>query len=184
MTTLIEILPNRMNVTLSLAYATNNNFTGKKIYKRSACFLHPKASEALDKAVVLASSIGYKIKIFDAFRPSEAQKIMWDYLPDPNYISNPKSGSPHSRGIAIDITLTNFDDEELEMGTPFDSFSEKSHHGYNDLNNKEQKNRMILLGIMTAAGWDHFKNEWWHYQLFNSKNYPVLTDKAAGSFLL
>ena len=184
MTKLIEILPDRMNIILSLAYATSNNFTGKKIYNRPACFLHPSAAEAFDKAILLASSIGLKIKIFDAFRPSEAQQIMWDYLPNPDYLSNPNNGSPHSRGIAIDLTLVTNNNEELEMGTPFDSFSEKSHHGYLGLNKTEQKNRMLLLGIMTAAGWDNFKNEWWHYQLFNSKNYPILTDKAAGTLLL
>ena len=70
------------------------------------------------------------------------------------------------------------------MGTPFDSFSEKSFHGNNNIGAQAKKNRMILLAIMTLAGWDYYKNEWWHYQLFNSKNWPILNDKAERTNLI
>ena len=64
------------------------------------------------------------------------------------------------------------------MGTKFDDFSSKSIHGSNKIPRKAQKNRYILLGIMLSAGWDFYKNEWWHYQLYNSKKWPVLSDKV------
>ena len=63
------------------------------------------------------------------------------------------------------------------MGTRFDDFSKLSHHGNPNISKVAKKNRMLLLGIMTLAGWDFFKNEWWHYQLFNSKDYQLLSDK-------
>ena len=66
----------------------------------------------------------------------------------------------------------------LDMGTDFDHFSEKSFHGNTEITMSAQKNRMLLLGIMTIAGWDFYKNEWWHYQLYNSKKWPVLSDKV------
>ena len=61
------------------------------------------------------------------------------------------------------------------MGTEFDSFSPKSFHGNKDISSKAQENRLLLLDIMTQAGWDFYKNEWWHYQLFNPRSYDVLS---------
>ena len=93
-------------------------------------------------------------------------------MPDPNFIAPPDKGSPHSRGVAIDLTLVNSNNIELDMGTGFDEFSKLSYHGCLDITKEAYKNRLMLLGIMTDAGWDFFRNEWWHYQLFNSKKLP------------
>lgn len=177
------ITPEKMGIILSLAYATAENFTGKPIYKRAACYLHPTAAEALERAILLASQIGLQLKVFDAFRPTEAQWKMWEHTPDANYVANPSFGSPHSRGVAIDLTLVSSDGQELEMGTGFDTFTEKSHHGYIGLPPIVQRNRALLLGIMTAAGWDCYQKEWWHYQLFSAKAYPLLSDRALGTGL-
>ena len=76
----------------------------------------------------------------------------------------------------IDITLVNSDNIELDMGTGFDEFSRLSYHGCLDITKEAYKNRLMLLGIMTDAGWDFFRNEWWHYQLYNSKNFPIVND--------
>ena len=97
-------------------------------------------------------------------------------MPDPNFIAPPDRGSPHSRGVAVDITLVNSNNIELDMGTGFDEFSRLSYHGCLDITKEAYKNRLMLLGIMTDAGWDFFRNEWWHYQLYNSKNFPIVND--------
>ena len=97
-------------------------------------------------------------------------------MPDPNFIAPPDKGSPHSRGVAVDITLVNSNNIELDMGTGFDEFSRLSYHGCLDITKEAYKNRLILLGIMTDAGWDFFRNEWWHYRLYNSKNFPIVND--------
>ena len=76
----------------------------------------------------------------------------------------------------MDLTLTDADGNELEMGTPFDTFSPLSHHGVTEVSLTAQRNRSILLGIMSAAGWDFYSKEWWHYQLFNSRRYQTLND--------
>ena len=167
-----------MGIILSLAYATANNFTGKPIYKRDACYLHPAAAEALERSILLAAQMGLRLKIFDAFRPTEAQWKMWEHTPDATYVANPSLGSPHSRGVAIDLTLVNNEGKDLEMGTSFDTFNDKSHHGHIGLPPVVQRNRAILLGIMTAAGWDCYQKEWWHYQLFSSQAYPLLSDRV------
>lgn len=175
---LIEITEVEYEVNIELSYARNNNFTGKKIYKNHKCFIHKDALSKLKLAIRLAKSLGYKFKIYDAYRPKEAQEILWNYCPDKNFISPPEKGSPHSRGIAIDLTLMK-NNKIIDMGTKFDHLYKESYHGNTEVSKNAQKNRLILLGIMTVAGWDFYKNEWWHYQLFNSKEWPLISDQEA-----
>jgi D-alanyl-D-alanine dipeptidase len=72
------------------------------------------------------------------------------------------------------VTLIDGAGGELAMGTPFDAFTPLSHHGNTEIPAAAQRNRFLLLGIMSAAGWDFYANEWWHYQLFNPQHYPLL----------
>jgi D-alanyl-D-alanine dipeptidase len=117
------------DVELSIAYATEDNFTGRPVYARAACYLHPDAAAALAKAIGLAAAIGMRLRIFDAFRPSEAQWALWNVRPDPEFLADPRRGSPHSRGAAVDLTLVGPDGKDLDMGTGFDAFTPLSHHG-------------------------------------------------------
>lgn len=176
---LVEITPASHDVVIALAYATPENLTGKPVYRRAQCYLHPEASAKLARAVELARPLGLKLKIFDAFRPTEAQWVLWKASPDANFLADPRRGSPHSRGVAIDLTLIDGVGQELEMGTPFDAFTPLSHHASTAVPLAAQRNRLLLLGLMSAAGWDFYGNEWWHYQLFNSRQYPLLGDAEA-----
>jgi len=178
MMSLVEITPESHRVLLDIAYATPRNFTGKPIYSRPACYLHADAAALLARAVVLATPLGLRLKIFDGFRPSEAQWALWNFRPDPEFLADPRKGSPHSRGVAVDLNLVDERENELDMGTGFDAFTPLSHHANIDLPAAAQKNRLLLLGLMSAAGWDFYGNEWWHYQLFEPKRYPVLGDSA------
>jgi D-alanyl-D-alanine dipeptidase len=181
---LVAIAPPDYPVLIDLRYATEDNITGKPVYGRQAAFLNEEAAEALSRAIALAAQLGYRFRIFDAFRPSEAQWVLWNHNPDPNFLADPRRGSPHSRGAAVDLTLVDADGRDLEMGTGFDAFTPLSHHGRLDITPEAQRNRALLLGIMTAAGWDFYRNEWWHYQLFDAKRHPVLSDAEAGSGLM
>ena len=176
---LVEITPPTFDVDLDIAYATERNFTGAPIYGRAGCYLHADAAELLSEAIKLAKPLGYRLLVFDAFRPAEAQWALWNHTPDPEFISDPRRGSPHSMGAAIDLTLVDGAGRILDMGTPFDDFTVQSHHGRTDISVDAQRNRALLLGIMTSAGWDFFRNEWWHYQLFKPRGrYPVLSDSV------
>lgn len=182
---LIAITPETHNVELYLAYATHDNFTGSPLYKAAEAYLHPEAEKLLRKAIDLAAQLDYRFKIFDVYRPLEIQQALWADTPNPEFLSNPETGSiPHCRGVAIDLTLIDNDGNELEMGTKFDAFVPESHHGNTDISAEAQRNRHILMGIMTTAGWDFYRNEWWHYQMFNPRYYPALTNKEAKTNLL
>ncbi|MBI4968597.1 MAG: D-alanyl-D-alanine dipeptidase [Rhodospirillales bacterium] len=176
---LVEIAPPHFDVEHDIAYATPNNFTGQSVYTRSGCYLHPEAAEKLARAIELARPLGYRIKIFDAFRPTEAQWVLWNHTPDPDFLADPRRGSAHSRGAAVDLTLIDAAaGEELDMGTEFDAFTPLSHHGRAEVSPAAQRNRMILLGLMSAAGWDFYQKEWWHYQLFQPRRLPLLSDSV------
>ena len=177
--TLVRIPPPEFDVELALAYATSGNLTGKPIYRQPACWLHTDAAAALARAILLAAELGLKIRIFDAYRRVEAQWVLWRHNPNPDFLSDPRRGSPHSRGIAIDLTLLRrADGTALDMGTPFDDFSACAFHNCETLAPDIRRNRYLLLGLMASAGWDHYLNEWWHYQLYNPRSYPLMWDSA------
>lgn len=172
---LVEITQTSHPVILELLYAVNANFTGKAIYKNARCFLHEKAMPLFEKAILLADQQGYQLKIFDTFRPKQAAQALWDFCPNPMYVADPQKGSNHTRGIAIDLNLVDKNGYELNMGTPFDDFTEHSHHSA-ALHPEIARNRYMLLGIMMSAGWDFYNNEWWHYQLFSPRDYPLIEE--------
>ncbi len=181
---LLEITPPAFDVDIDLMYAGDGNFTGAPIYRRAACYLHPHAAAALGRAVDLAAALGLRLKIHDAYRPAEAQWALWAHSPDPRFLSDPRRGSPHSRGVALDVTLVDGDGRELDMGTAIDAFTPLAYHASMRVSEAAQRNRFLLLGLMTAAGWDNYRNEWWHYQLFEPRRYPLLADSAAGAHMM
>ncbi len=175
--TLVPIAPPDFDVDIDLRYATDNNFTEAPVYARADCYLHETAADHLREAIRLTGEIGYRLRIFDAFRPAEAQWKLWNHTPDPDFLADPRRGSPHSRGVAVDLTLLDGDGNELDMGTGFDAFTPLSHHGAKSISAEAQRNRHVLMGIMTTAGWDFYRNEWWHYQLFRARgDFPLYRD--------
>lgn len=183
--TLIKIENPEFDVELSIAYATEDNVTGIRLYKNPYCYLNEDAIKALKEAIRLAKAVGLRFKIFDAFRPLESQQALWDKFPDPEFVSNPQTGrTPHCRGAAVDLTLIDENGNELDMGTGFDAFTPLSHHNVTDIPVQCQKNRHILMGIMTASGWQFNPNEWWHYQLPDVEKYPKYTDAQSGTGML
>lgn len=161
-------------VVLDMVYATANNVAGVPIYQRPICLLHRDAAHALHTASELARQAGLRLKIFDAFRPHEAQVMLWNSAPDKAYVADPTLGSNHTRGVAVDLTLVDADGQELEMGTGFDDMTEQSHHFRTDISAQAQANRLQLLGIMEQAGFEHIPHEWWHYALPAAHSYPLI----------
>lgn len=177
-TPLIEIDAKALNVDIDLIYAGADNLAGKQIYRDTRCLLHPDAEACLRKAVQLASLGGFTLRIFDAYRPPYAQLLLWDALPDAEYVRDPALGSHHTRGVAVDLTLVDALGKAVDMGTGFDDMREKSHQFHVDLAPQVQQNRLMLLGIMLASGFTYIDSEWWHYELPNAEDYPLIDDSS------
>lgn len=154
---------------LDMKYATDQNFLKTKVYNCQECLLRYKTALQLVEANKEFMKRGYRIKLFDCYRPLSVQKKMWEIVPDANYVANPNRGSIHNRGGAVDITLVNAQGEELDMGTGFDHFGPEASHLYKELPRKIRKNRKYLKEIMQKHHFESYDSEWWHYNLVGSK---------------
>jgi D-alanyl-D-alanine dipeptidase len=153
----------------NMKYATTDNFLKTKVYDCEACYLRYKTVKALINANEKFIKKGYKIMLFDCYRPLDIQKKMWQIVSNPSYVADPKKGSIHNRGGAVDITLVDSNGKELDMGTPFDFFGIEASHDYENLSEEVKQNRKTLRKIMTRSGFRIFESEWWHYNLKNAR---------------
>ncbi len=169
----VDIREINPNIRLDIRYATDNNFLHRAVYPQARCFLRYETARALSEVQNELESIGLGIKVFDGYRPLSVQKMMWEIMPDNRYVADPAKGSRHNRGAAVDVTLVDSTGKELEMPTPFDSFSERAHHDYNKLPARVRLNRWILKTVMEKHGFKPIRTEWWHYDLTGWQKYPV-----------
>jgi D-alanyl-D-alanine dipeptidase len=167
-----------------IRYYSSNNFTGNKIdgYKAPRAYMTKKALAALKIAADDLRAQGYRLLIWDSYRPQKAVDNFVKWINDPSdpgdksfypklekddliagvYIM-PKSG--HTRGSTIDLTIITKDGGFVDMGGTFDLFSEVSHPDYKKLTKKQKKNRKILRDAMVKAGFNPLDSEWWHFTL-------------------
>lgn len=151
-----------------MKYAGTDNFLKEQVYPCQECFLRVKTVRSLLEANAAFIAKGYRIKLFDCYRPKSIQKKMWKLVPDATFVANPKKGSIHNKGGAVDITLVDSLGVELDMGTTFDYFGEQASHTYQNLSEQVLANRKLLKEIMLQHNFKSFDSEWWHYNLVNS----------------
>ena len=181
------------DVILEIRYHSTFNFVGQRVdgYDQPVAILSCEAAAALKKASEAAMALGYRIKVYDAFRPQravdhfvrwaldlEAQEMKECFYPEVDksrlfekgYIAK-KSG--HSRGSTVDVTLVDMmTGTDLDMGSAFDYFGMRSHPDCTEgLTEKQIENRMLLQKLMTDAGFKPLNTEWWHFTLVNEP-YP------------
>ncbi|MEN8225736.1 MAG: M15 family metallopeptidase [Bacteroidota bacterium] len=163
------------DIVLDIRYATTNNFTGKKIYNSPAAFVRKPVADALIKIQQELSNESLGLKVFDAYRPYAATVQFYEVYPDTNFVAAPWKGSVHNRGCAVDVTLIDLTTkQDLEMPTPFDDFSEKAAHTYNDLPEYILSNRQILKDVMIKYGFTPYEFEWWHYDFRGWEKYDLM----------
>lgn len=160
-----------------MKYATLDNFLKAKVYDCAECFLRFKTVKALIEANNSFMKKGYKIKLFDCYRPLDIQKKMWKIVPNPSYVADPSKGSIHNKGGAVDITLVDATGKELDMGTPFDFFGLEAAHNYPKFSQEIKDNRELLKTVMIENGFNIFDSEWWHYNLKVALNDKVSNTK-------
>lgn len=153
------------DIYVELRYATENNFTGVKIYDFTEAYLRYGTVKKLAQVQKELKQQGYSLKIWDAYRPFEAQQKLWEVYPDPNYVANPANGMRrHNLGGTVDITMVAADGSIIPMPTEFDDFSLKADRNYSDIDNEEAvKNVMILQTAMENNGFTGYQGEWWDY---------------------
>ena len=174
MTDLQSIIP---DLVLDLRYASDNNFTKKRMYPKntSHSFLRLAAVSALANVQKELNGIGYGLKIFDAYRPYSVTEKFWELIHDDRYVADPSKGSGHNRGIAVDLTIIDLHTQkELKMPTGFDNFTDSAHHDFTALPEEALKNRKLLKETMEKYGFEAFSTEWWHYSLPHPEKYEVL----------
>ncbi len=162
-----------------LRYATENNFLKAQVYDCARCYTRVKTAKALIAANADFLRLGYRIKFFDCYRPNSVQYKMWALVPDPQYVANPIKGSIHNKGGAVDITLVDRNDLELDMGTDFDFFGKMAYHDNKDLPAVVLENRRILRETMEKHGFWSIRTEWWHYNLSTASADKVANFKWA-----
>ncbi len=176
------LLQETPGLSIHLPYATSENFTKKPLYTSHHCYANKDLAEILFKAAKKAESEGYKLLIWDCYRPPEVQEQLFALQPDNLFVTAPYNiktgtgGSNHSRGVAVDLTLTKSDGIPLEMPTPFDFFGPESYANYDGQNitGEAKKNRETLQTLMTHVGLIQCPEEWWEFTLPKIEKYPIL----------
>lgn len=152
------------DLVVELKYATSSNFTGSIIYDFTEAYLRYSTVLKLMDVQAELREQGLRLKIWDGFRPLEAQEKLWNANPDPSYLSNPKTGTnSHSRGHTVDLTVVDAEGKELEMPTGHDEFTAYADRDYSDCTDAAAKNAMLLQEVMEKHGFEGLKTEWWHF---------------------
>lgn len=158
---------------VALAYATEANFTGVKIYDFTEAYLRYGTLKKLMRASEMLEVYGYGLVIWDAYRPVYAQERLWEAYPNAAYVSPPGTGSQtHCRGLAVDVTLYDLESGELlEMPTGFDDFSSYADRDYRDNSAAAAENALLLEEVMKQCGFRPYSAEWWHFS--DSDSYDI-----------
>ncbi|MGE0633279.1 MAG: M15 family metallopeptidase [Pseudobdellovibrionaceae bacterium] len=172
---------------IDLRYQSRDNFTGEKLYTDSfQAQLQEVAFEKIQKAAheLAETHPQLRLLILDALRPRSVQRRLYRFVegtPQQSYVANPDRGSVHNFGMAVDLTLAKANGEELDMGTPFDDFSdlaqpqlESRFYKQGEISAQQLENRHLLRDLMLGAGFTGIPNEWWH---FNALTFDALVGK-------
>jgi D-alanyl-D-alanine dipeptidase len=173
---IVDILTIDSSFVLDIRYATENNFTKKILYPIAKAKLRREAAESLASIQKELKTKNLRLKIFDGYRPLAIQWKLWAIIPNENFVANPKKGSKHNRGAAVDLTIVDALGNELEMPTSYDDFTEKASHEYMDLTESAIKNRALLKDIMTRHGFQSISSEWWHYDFRGWEQFDIMDE--------
>jgi D-alanyl-D-alanine dipeptidase len=172
-TGLVDIRKVSKTIRLDLRYATTDNFLKQKLYNLGRCLLRPAVAKRLARVERSLRRRGLGVKVWDCYRPLAVQWKMWNVAPKPGYVADPRQGSNHNRGAAVDLTLVDKNGNALWMPTDFDDFSERAHHGAK-APAAAARNRRLLRDAMRKEGFRPLPTEWWHYDAPRAESFPLL----------
>ncbi len=172
---LLDIKKAVPSIKLDIRYATVNNFMKQVMYSDARAFARKPLVEQLKKIQKALNKLGYGLKIYDAYRPYAVTLSFYNKASDKNFVANPKKGSKHNRGCAIDLTLIQLKSgKELAMPTAYDSFAPQAAANYSELSPEVLKNRDLLISTMQQYGFRVIANEWWHFDFIGWEKYSLM----------
>nr|WP_121269999.1 M15 family metallopeptidase [Pedobacter schmidteae] len=172
---LLELKKHIPGIVLDIRYATTNNFMKRVMYQQARAFARKPVVVQLKKVQALLNKKGYGLKIFDAYRPYSITVAFYKEASDKNFVANPKKGSRHNRGCAVDLTLIDLKTgKAIEMPTAYDSFAPEAAVTYNKLPAHVIKNRTLLISTMQQFGFRVLENEWWHFDFIHWQQYDLM----------
>jgi D-alanyl-D-alanine dipeptidase len=176
---LIDVRTIDATIIVDARYAGADNFTGAPLpgYEEAVALLRPAAARALGRVQRQLRTLGLGLKVWDGYRPQQATRAMVAWAESRGHTTLLEQGyiareSDHNLGLAVDLTLVKLDTgDELEMGTPFDRFTEAAHTA--NATGQVQWNRQVLCTAMRAAHFENLPQEWWHYRYTAQKGKPL-----------
>jgi D-alanyl-D-alanine dipeptidase len=174
---LVELAKLDPAIKLDIRYASTNNFLSTPMYSQARAFLQRPAAEALVRALRSLRAQGYGLLIHDAYRPWYVTKMFWEATPEDKriFVADPKEGSKHNRGCAVDLTLYDLKTgAAVKMPSGYDEMSERAYADYTGGTPEERERRATLRQAMENEGFTVYPQEWWHFDYKDWKLYPIL----------
>jgi zinc D-Ala-D-Ala dipeptidase len=171
---LVEVTTLIPDAVVDLRYATADNFMKKQVYPSNArCLLLERSAKQLKAAADVLREKGFRLRLYDCYRPHHVQFELWKVMPVPGYVAEPKKGSNHNRGGAVDLGLVTLEGKDVEFPSPYDFFGKEAHHSFQGGTKAALANRELLRSTMEANGFKKNSMEWWHYDLPDAAKYPL-----------
>ena len=178
-TELVDVATVAPTVRVELRYATTANFTHAALYPADTkCLLRPAVAARLAAVQQALQKERLGLVLYDCWRPLFAQQKLWAVRPDPRYVADPKKGSRHGRGAAVDVALVDERGHALEMPTEWDDGTARAHRDSEDASKVALANRAHLEAAMKAAGFVGLATEWWHFDARDWQRFPQVDGEA------
>jgi D-alanyl-D-alanine dipeptidase len=171
---IVDVRPLLPTAHYEVVYATERNFLGRQVYPEPELFLRRPAALGLVRAAERLSAQGCGLRLFDGYRPYAVTVLFYEELQDPNFAADPRKGSKHNRGMAIDLALYDLrTGHPLPMPSAYDEISERASHAYEGGDAQARHHRDLLRETMRQAGFSALRHEWWHYDFAGWERCPI-----------
>jgi D-alanyl-D-alanine dipeptidase len=172
---LIEVTSEKVpGLVLEIRYATEQNITGKKIYVDRRAWLREETIRKLAQVARELEEKGYRLVLWDGWRPASAQKALWAAKPDGRFLTPPNRVSRHTRGTSVDVSLADRNGKILEMPSDHDEFTDRADEDFSDVPKEVAQRARLLRKAMFRAGFSGVPDEWWHYDLRDWASYDPI----------
>jgi D-alanyl-D-alanine dipeptidase len=175
-TDLVELTKLDPTIKLEIRYATTNNLFGTVFYTEARAFMQRPAAEALVRVNSKLKEKGYGLLVHDAYRPWYVTKVFWDATPadKKKFVADPKQGSRHNRGCAVDLTLYDLKTgRPVEMVSTYDETTDRAYPDYPGGTSLQRWHRDLLRAAMEAEGFKVYEAEWWHFDYKDWQHYRI-----------